>query len=283
MNEKELIARIDALEARVSQLEKSLASPAPVGENRRQRIFVEKDFIYKLYSRRYDSDGFFEYSKDGFKAALDCLQCKYDDEAVKNNLLEILAHFKKDLRNNMLGSWYTPELGQRILFTWFVPKKLDWEALWVLLSDGRTGSKIFKGNDLNAVKSIAVIAGYDVPKGMRKDKLAAELVSKYGDGKTAVIGDYLLYADGRVFQFREGDTSGLIRRFRDDADEIREYYKESIPLKIDESMSPKEQLEALNEYNSGLSPKVKSQPMVAQAEQFERVAKRMFGELGVEL
>ena len=75
----------------------------------------------------------------------------------------------------------------------------------------------------------------------------------------------------------------MFTEIQDNGDEIRTYFKENTPLNIEDSMSNKEKLESLSEYINGLSLIVKPQNNAAQADEFERVAKQVLGEMGINI
>ncbi len=281
----DLLRRIDALEARISALEAGGNVTAAASQPKSEKLYLEKKYIIWCPKFKYTADGLMEYRRSGIKGIFE------DCKERSRNLAEVLQAFISDVKtklidNNWDGWFYEGNLSVGVYSNVLIPQRAtDFSLVIYLLSDGKMyypGS--YLGDDLNTLKPLAVAAGLDVPKGTRKDKLAAELVTKFGDGKTAVIAGRLVQLDGKVYELRsELSLKGILNRIQQDKNNIEEYLTPTVPLATSDTNSVKENLDAIDEYFSGLTIKFKPQPPAAQAENFEHVAKKVFGELGVTL
>lgn len=283
----DLLKRLEALEARIAKLESGApAAPAGNSQQNAEKLTLVKSYWLSLSSRKYNSNGLLEFDKDCIKQVFDYYHRNYN-EKIQEKLQSYVSRVKEAIANCRWNStyWdlYMYELGGKSLMSLSpdVFRFGGWSL--VLLSNGKLYTKHSGGHELNDLKAVATLLNIDVPKGTRKEKLAAELVAKYGNGRYAVISGHIVSTDCWVHSLTETNVNRILIEFQQNLDKINENFNALVPLRLDDSMTNQEKLDSIVEYLDGLTRKIEPASAAAQAEEFGRVAKEVFHELGVDL
>lgn len=270
----DLLKRLEALEARIAKLESG--STAGASTNKLSHV---KNYDFGRYSQNYHSNGLLVFDRNAIKQVFDYYN---NIDTYKDKIEECLKEFVASVKRRIAQRewYYCPNaLGSRIEM--LAPPDIEFKKLYTLLSDGNIYEYRESGSDLNALRKVATLLNFDIPKGSRKEQIGAEIVAKYGNGKYAVIADNMLSADGTVYTLSEVSITRVQTFILQQSDKIQKHFNVAVPLNINDSMTTKEKMDAISEYFAGLSAKVERAPASAQAEEFERVAKEVFHELGI--
>lgn len=162
---KELIKRLEALEARVTRLEKAIGTP--VAKSAGGKLTVAKMIELKsIYAYEFDKEG-----------KLDFFYWNIKDDAKTKDLINA---------------------GDRGM----LKKTSIWDDNCVLLSDGSMYTYRPVGNTLREVKAFATLIGYPIPDKAKTDMLSAAIVNERGADGWCISNGQMLKANGWVYSLQ---------------------------------------------------------------------------------
>lgn len=222
LNEKELLKRIEALEARVAALEGSKTNTA---ENEPLHL-VREYRIKTMQGPDYNSEGRLNFNV-----------WFHPDDSEKNNRKkynEILADFElEDFKD-----------------IYQVNKRMVGGSDLCLLSNGTIHSKRQIGYTLREIKAFATLIGYPIPEKAKADTLAASIVRDRGSHGVCVSQGQMLTSKGTVFALSEINAKDLLKEVTSRSNAFNVPEEPNLAGK-----SGAEKFELIEEFFNSVSPK----------------------------
>ena len=229
--EQDIIKRIETLEARVAELEKALAGGANVADNAAGKLGMKTEYNANFVIFRRNEKGEREF----------CMP-------VLRNLANSYYTQEKVYETNILDNRYaTPYRND-----WKIYDYTEYFLHVAVLTDGSIKNMFWLGDTLREVKLVADLAGYSYDKKIKKEKLAAELINKYGINGAAIVSNHLVTFSGEVYRLEDARNAVMdVARALQSSEFAREYIIDK-PFEFDDSWGDVELVEAIYDYIQGL-------------------------------
>ena len=254
--------RMEVLEARVAKLEEALGTGEATGKAADMAASPTTK-LGKKAELKVELVAFWRNEKGEREFDIPAIEYAAKDW-IKDPKNPIAVRMREAILEKRTASW-----GYKLFAS------TEYELNLISLTDGsvRIPSSGFLGEGtLREVKMVADMAGYPYDKKIKKEKLTAELIQKYGANDTAVISDYLLTSRGLVYKLQ--DARNDIMKFAQALQfpRIAEEYVIDKPFEFDDSWTDIELIEAIYDYVKVLRRRY-TDDVRKDAERFEALVK----------